>query len=317
MQLPNDRYKFSRTPRGYGQKRKRAGLILSILIIFLSVGAGAYSLSRLFTNGSQTGAGEEEISLLWEQRRYEAINERCEEILVEDPLNQEALIFNGFSYFYRGISKFTLEDKIPLFNDAIRNLRIADLEKEYPLKGAVHYILAKTYYHKGRYFADLAIRYMESSLSLGYKGEDSYEYIGLAYSELGEYQESVTYFEEALEQHPSDTLYLVLGQTYFTMEEFDQAEDILLRCLNATADITIQQKARFMLGKIYFDREEYLKAEDQYQKILEINRNSADAHYYMGSIYAQLNDTIKARAEWRRALEIDPSHHGSLQKLYN
>lgn len=274
-------------------------------------------MGQLLSNRAANGASEEEISLLWDQRRYEAINERCEDILIDDPLNQEALIFNGFSYFYRGVAKFTLEDKIPLFNEAIKNLRTADLVEDYPLKGAVRYILGKTYYQKGRYFADLAIKYMKSSMSLGYEGVDSYEYIGLAYSELGDYEQSVSYFEKALEQHASDTLYLVLGQTYFTMEEFDQAEDILLRCLNATADITIQQKARFMLGKIYFDREEYLKAEDQYRKILDINSNSADAHYYMGSIYAQLNDTIKARAAWRKALEIDPSHHGSLQKLYN
>ncbi len=248
---------------------------------------------------------------------YEGINRILEPVLTENPLNQEALIYNGFSFFYRGIAKFTLEDKIPLFNEAIENLRKADIQNDYPLKGSVRYILAKTYYHKGRYYADLSVEYMLSALELGYTGEDSYEYLGLAYSELAEYENSVIYFEKALEQKQSDTLYLVLGQTYFTMEDFVKAEETLMRCINAGDDPGTLQKARFLLGRIYFNRGEYLKAEDQYREILKKNPGSADSHYYLGSIYAELNDNIKARAEWRKALEIDPTHHGARQKLYN
>ena len=274
-------------------------------------------MGRTVTNSGTALSQRDQLTEYWNERSYEAINRLCGEILADSPLDQEARIFNGLAYFYRGVAKFTLEDKIPLFNKAVENLRIADLTGNYPLKGSVHYVLAKTYYHKGRYFADLAIDYMLSAEGLGYEGEDSFEYLGLAYSELGEYKESVEYFEKALERNPSDTLYLVLGQTYFTMEEFSRSEETLLRCLNATDDITIRQKARFLLGKIYLDREEYLKAENQYREVLNINPASADAHYYMGSIYAALNDTIKARAQWRKALEIEPTHHGARQKLYN
>jgi tetratricopeptide (TPR) repeat protein len=317
MQLPDDRYTFSRTPRGYGSRKSRGGLTLSIFLIIISLVIGIVSLSRIVEINVGGGAHRDDILLLWEQRSYEEINTLCDEILAESPLNMEARIFNGFAYFYRGVAKFTLEDKIPLYNEAVKNLRIADLESEYPLKGSVRYILAKTYYHKGRYFADLAIEYMKSAQALGYFGDDSFEYLGLAYSELGEYELSVEYFEKALERNPSDTLYLVLGQTYFTMEDFSKSEEILLRCLNATDDIAVQQKARFLLGKIHFDRGDFLKAEQQYREVLSINPASADAHYNLGSIYDALNDTIKARAEWRKALEIDPTHHGARQKLYN
>ena len=317
MQLPKDRYNFSRTTHGYGKRKSGGKIVISVIVIILSVSIGIFSVNRIIkVNGSELSQ-RDELKTLWEQKNYEELNRKCNQILETSPLDQEALIFNGFSYFYRGVAKFTLEDKIPLFNQAIENLRMADLNEDYPLKGSVRYVLAKTYYHKGRYFADLAINYMLSALSLGYTGEDSYEYLGLAYSEMGEYEKSVGYFEKALEQNPSDTLYLVLGQTYFTMEEYSRAEETLLRCLNATEDIAIQQKARFLLGKIYFDKKEYLKAEDQYREVLAINKNSADSHYYLGSIYAELNDTIKARAEWRKALEIDPTHHGARQKLYN
>ena len=317
MQLPKDRFNFSRASQGYGRRKSGLKMLVSGIVVVLSITVGALSINKIMqVNGNELSM-REELKLLWEQMNYEQINLRCEEILDSSPLNPEALIYNGFSFFYRGVAKFTLEDKIPLFDQAIKHLRLADLVEDYPLKGSVHYILAKTYYHKGRYYSDLAIDYMLSSLELGYQGADSYEYLGLAYSELGEYGKSVEYFEKALDQNPSDTLYLVLGQTYFSMEEFSRAEETLLRCLNATTDVATQQKARFLLGRIYMNREEYLKAEKQYREILAINRNSADSYFYLGSIYDELNDTIKARAEWRKALEIDPTHHGARQKLYN
>ena len=317
MQLPKNRFNFSRASQGYGRRKSGLKIVVSSIVIILSITVGALSINKIIqVNGSELSL-QEELSLLWDQMNYEEINLRCSELLETSPLNREALIYNGFSYFYRGVAKFTLEDKIPLFDQAIKYLRIADLSDDYPLKGSVQYILAKTYYHKGRYYSDLAIDYMLRSLNLGYQGTDSYEYLGLAYSELGEYDASVEYFEKALEQNPSDTLYLVLGQTYFSMEEFSKSEETLLRCLNTSKDVATQQKARFLLGRIYMDREEYLKAEKQYREILAINKNSADSYYYLGSIYDELNDTIKARAEWRKALEIDPTHHGARQKLYN
>jgi hypothetical protein len=173
MQLPDDRYTFSRTPRGYGSRKSRGGLTLSILIISVSVVVGILSLSHIVEINGGGNSRRDDILLLWDQRSYEDINKLCAEILADSPLNMEARIFNGFAYFYRGVSKFTLEDKIPLYNEAVKNLRIADLASEYPLKGSVHYVLAKTYYHKGRYFADLAIEYMKSAQALGYFGEDS------------------------------------------------------------------------------------------------------------------------------------------------
>ena len=317
MLLPKDRFNFSRTTHGYGKKKSRGKYLVSITVIVVSIFIGVISVQRIIhVNGTEISL-HEELSIMWEQLDYEGINRICEPVLLNTPLNKEALIYNGFSYFYRGVAKFTLEDKIPLFNSAIENLRIADIDGDYKLKASVHYILAKTYYHKGRYYADLAVKFMLSAIDLGFTGEDSYEYLGLSYSELGEYEKSVTYFEKALDQNPSDTLYLVLGQTYFTMEEFSKAEETLMRCINASDDFGIQQKARFLLGRIYFDRGEYLKSEAQYREILFKNEQSADSHFYLGSIYAELNDNIKARAEWRKALEIDPTHHGARQKLYN
>ena len=70
------------------------------------------------------------------------------------------------------------------------------------------------------------------------------------------------------------------------------------------------------MGNIYVEENELSKAEDQYKKVLDLNPESADAHYYLGELYEKLDQSVKARAEWRKVLSIDPSHYGALLKLY-
>jgi len=274
---------------------------------------------RTLFSGIADVSGEHEQSIveLWDNRQYEEINELCEDVIKEQPMYYEALVFNGFSYFYRGAAMFSLEDKIPIFDKAIINLRKALLHKNNQLKGKVEYVLGKAYYQKGKYFTDLAIRYLEASMESGYTGEDTYEYLALAYSDLGEYETSADYYLKAIEKNPSDILFMVLAQTYYKMDDIDKAEEYLHWTLNRTTDFTIEQKSRYLLGRIYLDKGDYLKAQDQYMKILEKDEKSADAHYYLGVIFEEMENTTKARYHWRKALEEDPYHYGARLKLYS
>ncbi len=253
---------------------------------------------------------------LWNEGSYTQLAEKCEKKLSQDPLDPKALVYGGFSYFYLAIGQFTMEEKIPLLNKSIIYLRKVLLLKPIPLENKVQYILGKAYYNKGRYYLDLSIEYLKDSINAGFIQDDSFKYLGLAYGELGMYKKAVYYFLKALSNKPDDMLYLVLGQTYYKMENMSTSEKYLLDALESTHDFSIEQKCRFLLGKIYLDENKFDKALKQYNKILEKNRNSADAHYYLGEIYSKLNKKVKARAEWRKALEIDPSHYGALLRLY-
>ena len=318
MILPNSRSGFSRKKPG-GRPWARiiaisGALLVVAAVVFVFIG----KKDQLFGHVVQV-AGEHEQSIheLWENRQYEEINELCESVLKEQPLYYDALVFNGFSYFYRGAAMYSLEDKIPMFDSAIVNLRKAMLHKNNGLKGKVEYVLGKAYYQKGKYYTDLAIRYLESSMESGYIGDDTYEYLGLAYADINDFQRSAEYYLNAIEKNPTDTLFMVLAQTYYKMDDIAKAEEYLQWTLNRTSDFTIEQKSRYLLGRIYLDQGEYLKAEDQYKKILEKNVKSADAYYYLGVIYEEMEDTTKARFHWRKALEVDPYHYGARLKLYS
>ncbi|ADK81198.1 Tetratricopeptide TPR_2 repeat protein [Sediminispirochaeta smaragdinae DSM 11293] len=325
MILPQSRYQTGYRP----EKRRRGPIIIITIVSVLLVGAVLIFFltpkklpvdisvdETTLSPGDTNEEGDVSPEALWKQGDYSGVLSWSNRVLDQDPLSLEALIYHGFASFYYGIGQYTPEEQLPVFDDAIADLRRALLFDDVPMKAQIQYVLGKTYYHKGRYYADLALRNLLASEEEGYEGDDTLEYIGLAYGELGQYQKSLDYFLKAVEKEPSDILYLTIGQTYDKMELYKEAEAFLLKAIGATEDEGIEQKSRFLLGSLYMDRGELEKAKSQYEKILETNKRSADAYYYLGEVFEKQNNRVKARAEWRRALEIDPSHYGALTKLY-
>lgn len=318
MLLPSDRYRFSSRERRRGP---RIAFIVGIVVVVLLAGAGVLLLERgklpaLFGKGATTRT----LTDLWSGRQYAAINARAEAILKGHPLDATALVYDGFAYFYEALGEQSLEAQLPLLDKSIASLRKALLVRDGALTPTVNYVLGKAYYQKGKFYLDLAIKYLNRSIEGGYVANDTYEYLGLAYSDLGEYDKAAGYFEKAISQNPNALLYYILAQTYYKSGDGTKSEEYLQRAVNKsldTKDTAVEEKALFLLGRIYTDRKDYFKAEEQYQQIVEIDANSADAHYFLGDLYDQQGDKIKARAEWRAALRIDPSHAGARLKLYH
>jgi len=321
MFIPGDRYSFSsfrrrpqRGPRGFS-------LVLIIVVVLIVVGGGLFLIVRgrlpvVFARASVNVT----LSQLWNSRQYAAINARAEEILTSRPLDESALVYGGLAFFYQGVAAPTLEAKLPLFDNAIQYLRKALLIAKAPLTATIDYVLGKAYYQKGKYYLDLAIKYLNRSIEGGYNANDTYEYLGLAYSDLGEYDNGASYFGKALAQNPSDLLNYILAQTYYKAGNLAKSEEYLQRTISRaedSKDSSLEVRGRFLLGRIDTDRKDYAKAEEQYQKILELDSNSADAHFFLGNLYERQDDKIKARAEWRAALRIDPSHNGARLKLFH
>ena len=261
---------------------------------------------------------EEQLSVyeLWNNRYYDDIIARCEETLQSNPLDGEALVLKGFSLFYKAVSEISLEDRIPIYDEAIVALRRAKLTGDIRYEGEIDYILGKTYYHKGRYYFDLAARYIELSVEKGYRGDDTYEYLGIAYTKLGDLEQGIYWLEKAIDDNASDLVALTIAKNYLLLENLGESEEYFYQAIEYTTDIAVEKTSRLSLGEMYFGKNEYDKAEEQYQKVLEIDSESADAHYFLGEVYLSQGDRIRARAEWREALRIDPSHYAAKLRYY-
>jgi len=309
------RYDHYRT--GQRGKRLRVVLIplLSGLLVLLAAGFFVFNGPARFlgTGGSRKSPGK--LPDLFRAEKYDDVIVATDVILAGDPLNPVALSYRGFASFYKSASQNAAEERMPYLDQAVVALRRARLAGT-PFPGETDYVLGKAYFTKGKYYYDLAISSIESSVAKGYIQKDSYEYIGQAYSQLGDYQKAMENFLLALKDDPGDLLLLTIGQTYYQMKRTSDAVDYLLRTLNKTEDKDIEERTRFLLGGIYLDTGELFKAEEQFAAIAKSDPGSADAHYDLGEVYAKMNDPVKARAEWRNALIIDPSHYGAKLRYY-
>ena len=299
------------------RRKRRRGLVVAIVaaVVVLGVLGAVFRVDRLLFRPREAHHTVAELSSLWSGGRYDELLAASEAMLKHDPLDPGALAFRGFAAFQKGVGEGTAEERAPWLDEAVISLRRARLVSG-QLGAEIEYVLAKAAYHRGKFSYDQTISFMQSSIDRGYVRPDSYEYLGMAWTQLGDPEKGLTAFLQALEREPSDILLLTIGQTYLQMKHTGEAVDYLLRALNKTDDKAIERQARFMLGDIYLDQGEVFKAEEQYLALIALDPRSADAHFNLGETYARMNDAVKARAEWRAAFALDNQHYGARLRLF-
>jgi len=314
MLLNSDRYKFH--SRKTAVKRRRLRFVLGILGLGVCIALLVlFALPALRGKKTSQKAASKDVTELWNLGLYDEVISLCEKKTEANPLDQESLIFYGFAQYYKAFHEKALEIKIPLLDGAIATLRRARLAKNFQ-SNQVDYILGQAYFHKGKFYFDLTIKYIEKSIEEGYIGRDSYEYLGLAYGGIDNTEKELEYFLKASEESETDLLLLSVGKAYNKLKDFDPAEDYLLRSLNKTSDPDIEKECRFKLADIYTQKNDLLKAEEQLKAIIQLDPNSAVAHFQLGEVYLKMVDYVRARAEWRKTLTIDPNHHGAKLRYY-
>lgn len=290
---------------------------MMVIVVTAAFSFGGFSLFNYLSSQYVAGPTQVNIMELWRNGSYDEIIQIGKEDLKKNPLDVGNHIFMGFSYFHKGMSEVTVEKKIQYMDLCIQSLRKVLLLKDIPLKAEIFYILGKAYFHKGKYYSDLSIKNLLLALDLKYSGEDIFEYLGLAYSQIGKYQDSNDYFLKAVAQKPTDLLLWTLGQTNFQLQKYDDAIQYLNQSIVKTQDRSLEQRCRFLLGEIYTKKLDFEGAEREYKVILMKNPNSADAHYFLGETYFSRGNKEMARSEWRKAFKIDPLHFNANQRLFN
>lgn len=302
-------------------KKKTKISLLGKLAISLSgatlISLVIYIIINLSSNQVTAGPTQVNILELWNNGSYDEIIANGQEELKNQPLDPGILIFSGFAYFHKAVSESTVEKKTPLIDSAIFALRKALLISAAPLKPEIHYVLGKAYFHKGKFYADLAIYNLQEAVREGYQADDINEYLGLAYSVVSRYKDASIFFLKAVENKPSDGLLWTLGQTYYQMGDFEKSIVYIRQAIEKTKDRSLEQKCHFLLGDIFVKQKNYDLAVNEFDLILNKNPNSADAHYYLGEIYLTQGNKETARAEWRKAFKIDPLHFNANQRLFN
>ena len=256
---------------------------------------------------------------------YAEVLDRSADILAQRPLDAEALVVRGIAHFYLALAEAERSDPIPRLDQAIVALRRARLKRELRYRNEAAYVLGKAYYHKGRHYFDLAVRFLTESLEQGYDAADTHEYLGMALVRSGAPERGLEHFRSALQRRPSGPLHLAAGQLLERLGRYEEAEGQFRAAAEggeAAAGAgagagapALEIRARFMLGALLLQRGRFADAGEQYQRLLDLVPDSADARLFLGDAYAGLGDNARARAEWRRARSIDQRHHGANLRL--
>ncbi len=252
---------------------------------------------------------------LWDQGDYDAVIATAKDSLAQDPVHALSLVMGGFAQYYTALDVVDQTVRNQRLQNATAYLRKALIVPNAPLMPEVHYVLAKTYFERGRLYMDLVVRHMEMAIETGYRAEDSLTYLALAHGSLGDHQQSARVFEQAIADARSGQLYVKAAEEQMELGAYGIAEEHLRTAIEISEDEYLTSVATELLIQTLILDEEYSRAEQLLLELRDANPDSADAYYYLGIVYDLTDRPVEARSMWRQAREIDPQHTDALRHL--
>jgi tetratricopeptide (TPR) repeat protein len=256
-----------------------------------------------------------ELLELSNQGRYSEVLNWTADILSERPLEPEALFFRGVAHFYLSLAEMDRGNISPRLEQTIIALRRARLTTEFRYRKEAAYLMGKAYYHKGLEYYNLAISYLNESLEQGYQGEDTNEYLGMAYVRSGDLKNGLIHFLAALEENKTGVLHMSIGEILLKLDEREKAAKHLESAVINARSQELEIRARQMLGELLLRSGNLVAAGQQFQQIIAKAPESADAHLFLGDVYLEMGNSVRAQTQWQRARSIDDRHHGANLRL--
>lgn len=256
-----------------------------------------------------------ELLELSNQGRYSEVLNWTADILAERPLEPEALFFRGVAHFYLSLAETDHGSISPRLEQAIIALRRARLTDGFRYRKEAAYLMGKAYYHRGLEYYNLAISYLNESLEQGYQGEDTNEYLGMAYVRSSDLENGLIHFLAALDENKTGFLHMSIGEIFLKLDEREKAANHFESAVFHARSQELEIRARYMLGEILLNGGNLVAAGEQFKQIIAKVPESADAHLFLGDVYLEMGNSVQAQTQWQRARGIDDRHHGANLRL--
>ncbi|MFN4083618.1 MAG: tetratricopeptide repeat protein [Bacteroidia bacterium] len=133
-----------------------------------------------------------------------------------------------------------------------------------------------------------------------------YLYLGKLQAKSGESQAAIESFSKSLQINPQQwTVYAELAKLYDSKKDFAQAvANYEIYFANAAKPTIVDY---FYFGRSAFYGKFYGKADTAFQKVIELNKNYADAHYWRGNCLSGLDPDFKtddAKLAYEKYIEM-------------
>jgi tetratricopeptide (TPR) repeat protein len=330
---------YERYQRRSSKKKYR---IVVVILLLAAFGAGAFLLISQISRNNRFfdfltfRSPEENLDRLWSElvrdeqaprgaqaeKRDDERKKLLDEILrlsgeylKDQPLSARGLIYHGYASFYRALNETSFDKQVPFLNQAVVSLRRALSNAGNEIRPQLSYMLGRVYFYKRSSYYDLAARYLEQALKLGYKKAEVFEYLVLVYNEWGATDKAISYLQQAYAEKRNGIYLFYLAKNYKKVNRTTEAREMLTRVMTDPVDAELLKECKFLLGEILFDQANYPQAEKLYRDIIATDENSAEAHFRLALIYEKLGDYAQYRYELRVTLEKDRGHSGARSRL--
>lgn len=144
----------------------------------------------------------------------------------------------------------------------------------------------------------------------------SEEYLEQAdkYLQKGQYEQALDNYNKAImEDEELQSAYRGAGIAYIELEEYEKAEDMLLRGLKESEGTIDEEEvdASFYLGEARMRLKKYEEAIETYSNIIEYDGERTEAYMYRGAAYLFTEKEEKADKDFKRVRT-----HGDISMLY-
>jgi tetratricopeptide (TPR) repeat protein len=130
--------------------------------------------------------------------------------------------------------------------------------------------------------------------------------LGVAYGELGRWQEATEAFKQAIRIKPDYAdAHNNLGAAYSKLGRWQEAVDEYKQAIKIKTDYA---EAHYNLGTTYSKLGRYQEAIDEYKQTIRIKPDYADAHNNLGIVYGELGRYQEAVESYKQAIIIKPDY---------
>ncbi|RNC84604.1 MAG: tetratricopeptide repeat protein [Balneola sp.] len=247
--------------------------------------------------------------ILFRNQAYEQAQPIFEAVYAEAPnteLGEEALFWSADSYY-----------KLDQFSNAARRFKLfIDNYPENEMIGAARYSLGWCYFKTGEY--DLAVGPLEDFLNnynpppiaLFPYDIDTRLRIGDAYYALGDYRNSIRFYNQAIGAEPGgDYAMFQVANSYYRSNRTFEAVSNFRRMLRIYPFSRLREQAQYNIAYIYLNTSNYSQAIEEFQTVISRYPGTdwaARSQYNIGDAYYNAGEYDRAIDAYKKVLDDYP-----------
>jgi len=208
------------------------------------------------------------------------------------------------------------DEAVRLFDNGYFKEAIIHLMKAVEIKGPHYvdslYVIGLAYYNLGQFSE--SIKYYNETTKQNPKSRDAWYNLGLAYYDNKDYQNALMSYNKALDLREDHQLWLNKGLSEQQLHQKDNALVSYEKSIEISPKYAAAWYNKGFLLYSYYDNR-FREAIKSFEKAVEYEPNYDNAWYYMGKSYYELKEFEDAVRCFKQSIRIDPRKKDSYEGI--